>query len=541
MNTAASNNIWATIRKYSWLLLTIIFAIIILFQMYQTISYAGIAPIEVREGVGFKYAVDFAKGINPYSLEVLSANESPAINHYGLVMTMFLSLFVRLWPTSYVTAIRIAAYIVKLLGCFFFAKGLYTKTNNKLISALSVFFIYALYQFPVYPCTWALALSYLLYWIIAVDEKNNKSRWYWYVLIIILLFYTKQYFVTLALGVLLYLIFQKSWKIALKYTLSGLIFGILSMIIINKIFPLYFTQSFLFVGTASSGATSVSYLLVQLIDIIFSLFSGLFIIILSVILLLLVAYFISRKKKETISDEIKSFWNHISYGMITFLSMIPVLYFLGQNTGSYNRYFYELWIPYLLDVVLCFIAFINEYYLNNKQNNLFSSYVTKSVLAALVLFSLASVFRNFYRPYFPNAAEDEQWNDVYELVKQEAPTGNFFSSSVLSFYCISNDIPAYDYGSNQYCDATISDKINSGWKEKLFPYATELNDKVINDRNEAYQKISEGKFDLVVLTDDLPYYSGLADNLKSGGYTEIKKENLVIGGRAWVTHFYAKK
>ena len=152
MNTT-SNTIGDKIKKYAWLIVSAFFLLIVAYQMYKTVRYAGIAPIEVREGVGFKYAVDFAKGINPYSLNVLSADNSPAINHYGLVMTLFLSLFVRIWPAHYVTAIRIAAYLVKLLGCYFFARGLYTKTNNKFLSALSVFFIYALYQFPVYPCT----------------------------------------------------------------------------------------------------------------------------------------------------------------------------------------------------------------------------------------------------------------------------------------------------------------------------------------------------------------------------------------------------
>lgn len=248
------NFIQSTIKKYAWFIIVSFFLIIVAYQIVQIIRYAGMAPVEVREDVGFKYAVDFARGINPYSLDVLNADTTPVINHYGIVMTALLSVFVRIWPANYVTAIRIGAFLVKLLGCYFFARGLYTKTKSKVISALSIFFIYALYQFPIYPCTIALTLSYLLYWIISVDEENDKCRWYLYVVIMILLFYQRQYFVTLALGLLVYLLLKKAWKDALKYTASGIIFGILSVLIMNKLFPLYFTQSFLFVGTASSGA-----------------------------------------------------------------------------------------------------------------------------------------------------------------------------------------------------------------------------------------------------------------------------------------------
>jgi len=50
---------------------------------------------------------------------------------------------------------------------------------------------------------------------------------------IILMFYTKQYFVMLALGVFMYLFFCKSWKQAFKFMFFGGISGIVSVLIIN--------------------------------------------------------------------------------------------------------------------------------------------------------------------------------------------------------------------------------------------------------------------------------------------------------------------
>lgn len=172
--------------NFIWLFIWVGFVIIILCQIYNILKFNIISPLEIREGVGFKYAKDFAQGHNPYSVQILNDNKSPVINHYGLVMPLFLSLFIKIAPNHMIFVIRFVTLVVRLFGCYCFYKGIEFKTNKKWLSMLSVFFIYALYQYPSYPCVWALTLSFLLYWLISKDTYRNKPRIYLYILIIIL-------------------------------------------------------------------------------------------------------------------------------------------------------------------------------------------------------------------------------------------------------------------------------------------------------------------------------------------------------------------
>lgn len=290
--------------SFIWLLMWSGFMFIVLQQMYIILKFNVISPLEIREGVGFKYAKEFAQGHNPYGLNVLSNEASPVINHYGFVMPLFLSLFIRFFPDHMVFIVRLVTFIVRLFGCYCFYKGIEIKTNKKWLSILSVFFIYVLYQYSSYPCTWALTFSFLLYWIISSDGKTGKSRIHLYILIVIALFYTKQYFVLLSLGVFVYLLFCRRKKQAIKFMLFGAGSGIISALIVNLIFPLYFTQAFLFVGVTSSTSNSVPHMKGQFENMIYRFFSGFFILLIPAVLIIIYTWYKIDKKKNKLGGGI---------------------------------------------------------------------------------------------------------------------------------------------------------------------------------------------------------------------------------------------
>ena len=536
-------NINNKIRKHS--ILEIILATIalvgliknlyILYDSMYVVNHA--LPQELREGVTVKLAVEFAKGNNPYGIEYNELNV-PVINHYGWFTAAFLSVFIRVGKIFAFARPEVICTIVTLgvvaMGCMALWIAVYIHSNNLYLATIASEVALSCYwrlgfNGGSFPDSYGLTLSLILLWVVERDVKCNKYRYPVYIVLVILMFYTKQYFVLCGAGIFIWLFFQNR-KVAIKYTVFGLITGIISIIVVNITLPLYFTEALLYSGITNTFDHNIEYAKTQF-QFLFQSYKPMFIVIVSFVITFMLAAFAKGKDRSVAAAQIICVTR---YDVIMMLLGTIACFRIGQHGGAIYSYYLQIWIPYVVSVS-CVCAFKIM-----KDSEDKSHYA--SVLVMLVLLLTPKTCSMFFTPNYVGDDDIQKWKDVYALLDSysEGDGTKLLLGDPLSFYAVDHDYEAYDYGSTEYAYQGLLDSINP-FIRNLFIRADWLIERVEETRIKAKEKIENGEFTCLVILDGNPcrITHEYVDN--TGKYELYSETVLQTGGQRWPAFIYVLK
>lgn len=500
-------------------------------------------PKELREYTSIKMAVDFANGVNPYALSLLEGDLPFSTNMYGFLAPLFFSPFVKLF--SFFSALQVCeciAFIIELIGILFFYKAIYLKTSRHTMAIFGSVLAYACFwrYTPfggAYPDQFGITLCFFLIYLLTLHEKKQRYRPFAYILITVLLFYIKQYFVLTAFGVFIYLWVNDSKKSAFQYVGIGILCGLLSMCLVNTIFPLYFTETLALAhGQTSSG--NVWYSLSQPIKLVMY-----YIIPFSAIIIGFILAMIQKHKTREISIHgfLSLDFGHykISYELIQLFCMFPLVFYIAQNKGTYYTYYLQLWLPYLIFTGVVMLNYLlnclteNTYYLSIGKRILIAASFTISLLLNSPWILSTSISVN----------TEQNWNEAYDILSEySANDGQLLVSAHLAGYCIENDKYTSEYGQAEFNNQSNYDNWTNSllWKT-LFPQAGELLHKNIDYNNRLTEAIRNGEFSCIALTNSTNYglpYDAIDTMLEDSPYILLTTLDLCTGDYIWPTYFY---
>ncbi len=294
-------------------------------------------PIEFREGHTMSSTTLLLQGIKPYTLDTYPKY----YNSYGIVFNLVALPFVWLFGNS--------MQIYRILNELF------------VLAALAMVLFYKRKDhFWIIEGT--LAVTFLLFWhintnisvrpdglgvlffisAVIVATRNDFSSKSLFVagVLSVLAFFTKPYYLLgwylVSAGLLFY-----DWRKCLTANVVFHIVFVLTLILVNIIFPLYFYETiFAYGGSAGESAGDLSYSYRQMV---YSLKRFLPITIGA----LISAYYICYDKfKHKQTDK-----EYVYLPMIISLSVL-LFYPLGTNTGAYLTYHSQLLMPLLLTFIL---------------------------------------------------------------------------------------------------------------------------------------------------------------------------------------------
>lgn len=508
------------------------------------------AQLEFREGVGLKFAVDFSKGINPYSLNVLDKIDPPEISIYGFLSPLIVAPFIRLF--SFVSAlyvVQIFSLFVEFLSCFIFFAALLKVTQNKLASILGVFFFSCCFFRcgPVagfFPDQFGIFFSVCLLYFLENDFLKNIYHPIIYDILIIMLFYTKSYFVFLGFGVLLFLLIN-SKKDGLKFLLFGIALGLLSIVIVQFCFPLYFSEAFAVAFCMVSG-DNVSADFFAPWKYSLKQFCYLFILPFLFFSMLYICYFVyffhkyininsDEGKMKKLKSSCLKFFGFYSYCQM-FTMLVPTIYF-AKNQGAYLSYPLQMWFPYFIFQG----TIILEFFLSD-----FKCIIPKFKLNIIIhLFFILAIFNSFKSVLSLTnccvkdaSVRQSNWQKAYQILNNNME--NILAIPVIGSYCVNNNI----YGSNSHLgQATGTDyglKLYN--KSKILklccPYADELMYQGINFSNIENTKVDNGEYTCIVMMENAGNYT--YEYLTSKGYVLFDRIKLQTGTQTWETLFYLR-
>lgn len=515
--------------KSCYYIMWILFLIIVLQKGYTIAAYN--TPKELREMNTVAFAYHFAYGKNLYSVSVLENTIPAATNMYGFLIPLILAPFIRLFSFMPLNALQICealTLIIEIAGALLFYRLLNRKTNHPLLSVIGMLLFYSCYWryscfAGAFPDQWGLTVSVILMNILHDDKNENIYHPALYAGMIINLFYIKQYFVLTTIGLCAYL-FIYSKKDLKKYLLYGVTFGIISVLLVHYIFPLYFSEVFP-IGQGQVLMGDPGYSLKQLIKLskdygcmiifgLFHVFAGIHTMI---------------KKKEMKKE--------FSYEFCQLVFVLPFLFYIAQNQGTNYTYYLQLWYPYVIAYGVASIPVIGKYVRSIQSKNI---RILCSILPCILIMVSFIKIIPFFQCSFMTNEEKDAWRRSYNTLDQYASKGDLLVSMLLSDYCLENNMDTSNYGQAEYnTEGNLQNyKGNKLWRNIfLFDHTEELLQNNISYNAQIRENISRQAYSCIAITYTWEYWIS-EDELIDAGYHVLTTETLHAGSQCWNVTFY---
>lgn len=381
----------------------------LLMYAWNVIITAG--PVGYREGANMLLTEYILKGKNPFVLmnqPLMNTNKGA---FYNLLVVPFAAIF-----GNTLALHRIISIVFILLSCGLVIWCLRYFKINWPVSIAGGILVFAGLLFYVEPTARADGLGTFLYTaagLIPFMRKFDRQSLLISAAAGILAFFTKPYFI-LSFGVVSFYIFLfLSKKKALVLMIGTSLVLLAIAVLVRRFFPCYFLNTIL--NNASNEASHVDFLLKQL-----TVFAGVF-------APLLLIFFLTnpiRLDKPFLSMPFDYF------GFFFFCAFDAIL-LLGQNTGNYMVYLFQLMTPPLLILALK----------NLKLQLNFRALVTLPLL-------LINLYLLSFHMLYPNAPPPaEQWSEVNQLL---AESKKVLNSPILVPEMIRLGLQPIDSGSTEY-------------------------------------------------------------------------------------------
>ena len=514
-------------KKYGFVIMPI-FLCVILYLGIDLINLSMFSyPYELREGANIALTRSFLKGANPYTLEISLDSVRPSLFYmypfmYSLlvagisIILPFVDLPLLHYIISFIcgtTAAAIGAYIVK-------------KETVSPFAPLTTFFLMLSCSWrgayiSAFPDTMALLMSVLLLYLVIYESK----KWHMasMAILTIMIFFTKQYFVIIAVGIWIYYLISDRKKL-LRYTIYCATTGIIFAIVVSLIFPLYWTYSLFFVNGSATriSVENIIFCIKQYCYIGFTFFP--------VLLMCFYGFFqLIMHRKE------KPWQNRQTVLFAVFLTSGFFLLKLGTNDGAYLTYFLQLLIPVM--IILGMICF--EKYVYSELGGINES-ICILIIFLFVGVSVLNVTQKFANSVYLNEDDVQEWSDIY-IYLNECEGQQIYYSPNLAFYAMEHNQYIYDLGQNEFVNYESEGITTLGaWKQSkisstLFPYVDDIIENHMDYREKLLDDIHKGVYDVVVETQYLYFdRDDLDENYKLQATYELKSGTVVYWTDVWV-------
>ncbi|MDO5340867.1 MAG: hypothetical protein Q4F69_00205 [Bacteroidia bacterium] len=422
-------------------------------------------PIEFREGHSMSSTTLLLNGVKPFTLDTYPEY----YNSYGILFNLVVLPFVYLFGNSIVVyrVINELFYIGAILMILLYRREKKVDVITLVLSLNLYLFFHLNTNVSVRPD----GLGVFLYSSVIVMALRNDFSWKYMILVGImslLAFYTKTYYFLCWYLVSLGLLFKGCKKMLLSNVLFHVLFFI-SLLVVNKIFPLYFYETVFAYGFSGDISSDVSdgYLTYSISQMLRSLKIVLPMLILAVIICL---RFVANGRFFDL------FKNPMLYMLLAVL--IILVYPLGTNDGAYLTYHAQLMAP-------VFAIFVVE----NLDSTSRNSVALQMLLLVTVLYAII-----FKIPIMKECDNSKEWNKLTAYIEN---SDNVLCSEPLSPILQIENRPVFDDGVSSFVYSFKPQSITT----KLFGLDSCLVEKRNRYISDVKSGIKNGEYDLIITHD----------------------------------------
>lgn len=508
------------IKKYNIIPSIVVISYIGILLLMLIIALFTPAPRELRDAANVSFALKVAQGQNPY---VLSNSHEfiHSINVYS-PLNMFIAAF--LYVLSGANLYQIFYFLdfiyilMSAVAITYFVKKEYNASN---------FFVFLTFASSL-TLGWRVGfistipdhLGMLICIGLLILVHKNKSVLL-SSLLTILAFYSKQYFLAIAVVIFLYYLL-KSRKKAIQYFISTTVIGVVSLFVMNYFFPSFSVQVlfFMFAENNMMNLDKVYYSIKQMVLAFgtYAFYS------LSVAIRTGNIVRNIRKKYDCIDITVFDISNII---------MFIVLLYLGTNRGAFLSYHLTLMIPGFIIIGTKELNYFVEEKLKGKRN-IFCIWI-------ICLISIALLVKKYEFPIIQTKEEKTSYENAEYLLSKYK--GAQYLIPHMGYYTLENNAILEENGHAEYI-ITLADSqiirttIDVKEYAKKFPYLYDLYEYAVDRKEKVIKMIKEQEYSVIarVHEDTMLYGCDITDYYKC-----IDEIPIVTGTQSYIIDFYIPK
>ena len=497
---------------------TLVMAVLNFYLLYVVIgyyvrvigqTYTYHIPIEYRDGSVLSVARAFCDFKNPYSLTYNSTLNTPLIYQYSFIIPLMIAGIHLVTGIDLITCSVVLNFITVVSTTIILVAALSKSLHKKLYWLTPTILIYVIRGYSVFynhnagltvrgESIGILFTAIVILLFITRSENTTLIS-----IFSVLLFYTKPTFVIVAFPIFIFYLVENR-KNALKYFLKCMLMGIISLILVRLIFPMFFTESiyYLLGATLNRGDFSVainiySYLISS------NHFTVNLGVISSIIFFIDAGVGLSRKG-------FKLYWKDRKYAVFAFVFFVVGMLMLDFGKMScvmgdgYKYVNSQIFIPllfmgiYSVNMIIEFMPLIMKKTSGNVLN------IVKLVFVGVLVVRMS--FCGF-KSYSWNVISDEdvsEWEELYQLCS-EYDLGRIYLDPLACTYLFSEDIDFercnYDGGHTEYCKLS-ADVVGDSIRKYIFNESCEIDELIARKDLSIVDRVAEGYFDLIIITEN---------------------------------------
>lgn len=429
-----------------WELILNVFLVIIaanlLLVSLAEISY--LYPREYRDGSGIDIANQFFIGSNPYTL----TNALPHTYLYGFMGPLLNAIFSWILHINPVITQHLITFTCLVLLCIIAGKEIWRATRNipLVLVSLVVVLLYDGVSFRMED----LAILLTIFTLSFVNRNANQKislgtkQLVLVSLSSVILFYIKQYFLILFPVLVIYFIYNQSKKNLAYFITASLVIGAISIPLVNKLLPVYFSNTFFNYVSSSGGPIWTDWMVQQ--SILF--FQLNWVIVILFIVAFLVGFIKNTDIHLNITDINKPLFTVYDtpldnvYFIYSFICILVLTFKLGNNGGAFLSYYTQLLpVPMTLFSISYLFTRFNKYQF------------FQAVRIGVVILFIVENYVYISVPDVIHKQDRDAWDSAIKIVEEHNPQDAYLSP-LFSIEALKRGWPIYDNGHTEYFGVT---------------------------------------------------------------------------------------
>jgi hypothetical protein len=347
-------------------------------------------------------------------------------------------------------------------------------------------------------------LGVFLYAFCLVLAQRVYKEMFWVVVLAglsVMCFYVKPYFILAAPVILIYYFFvsRKAW---VWYTISLVCFFVGSYLVINWLFPLYFVNNI--VHHLHVAKHDVAYMLRQMRDYM-QVYPAFF------VALGFGFVFLAGSKTRVLKGAVKG----VDIFVIAFLCAVFLIAFsLGQHTGTYLTYYFNL---LTIPLVISSISFVHFW---SKRYSRFGWYIL-AVFVAGACFSLLYTGKSLRNMDISEEVVLRQnWVKMLGVIEKHHPEKGYFSP-LISAVGVDRGWPVLDNGHTEYFPLGQSE---NQFLRMLIPASSKVGLYADRWNRRIDERVRSRDFSIIAVRNG--YHPDIKDDLLYAHYTLLERVDL---------------
>lgn len=465
-----------------------------------------VLPNDMHEFSTVNVVYKILDGVNPYQLNTFI--ESAYV--YGITMPALGAFLYSMigFGMNLTVFLRLLSLVFILASSVLVAMEIYSTNKGKfaVLLGFTITLVIGWWTSPIIVTTNTMGVFFMLLTFYILRRYTGIASVLMLVLLSLLCFYTKPYFL-FVVGMVCIWLFLTSKRNLIIYSISFLILGGISVVLMNHYFPLYFYIT-LYTHQAISGFTWDHTLKEWAWFLLF--YFPLFIL----VIYRSIVYFKTNKLSVLKSYEINDELFYIIYIVCASIVLIK----LGGHWGAHITYFYHLLLPIITIYGLTHIEVIKQ---NLLKSGIYFGLLLFSVYHIVFISSLP-----IYREEIANSSIDKvnYWmsafkeKDILVLTQYAGPYerahnfGSFYSSHMWQLQLAKN----------------LTETKNSA----LFPIHKQFIERITNFENEIVRKINRKEPKMIITTGGIPEMKG-SEKILESNYKLVDKIDIPAGRMSW--------